>query len=122
MIDITSALKGAYDHFSARCRERGIVETDTRLLFNGISWAIGKERWDLVERVFANGEATFYRFRCPDGVYFAVVKGVDDVPVTVYDKGMLKAAKVARKKPSRRRGAYQRMWVPKGFKAGSLGH
>jgi hypothetical protein len=98
-------------HFSQRCVERGIVSTDTDMLFAGIKWAVEEGRDDLVEKVLETEEARFFRFRCPDGIFYAVTPLDSGRAMTVLTQDMMrrkkwgaKAArgrKIPKKKPRR---------------------
>lgn len=89
-------------HFEKRCRERGILETDPTLLKNGLKWAVKNSRGDLVEKVLQHDGADHYRFRCPDGIFYAVFRDGIEYPLTVYDREMMGNVKDSRKKRSRK--------------------
>jgi hypothetical protein len=88
-------------HFQNRCRERGIVSTDLDLLFQGISWAIDNARDDLVEMVLKTKKARFWRFRCPDGIFYAVTCLRNGRPQTVLTQAMMRKKKFAARKARR---------------------
>ncbi len=77
-------------HFRDRCLERGIREENIRDLYVGIPWAIKNERHDLVEKVLVEKGVTYYRFRCPDGIFYALVKDGKTSPSTIYTQKMFK--------------------------------
>lgn len=85
------------NHFCQRCSERGITQTDTRLLQRGIAWAIVNKRDDLVERVMNLRDGVFWRFRCPDGIFYAVTQQDDPWPRTVLTQAMMRKKKFARR-------------------------
>lgn len=80
-------------HFSQRCAERGIVNTDVDLLFAGITWAIQENRDDLVEKVLETKSTRFWRFRCPDGIFYAVTALDNGRPMTVLTQEMMRRKK-----------------------------
>lgn len=82
-------------HFKERCLERGIVSTDVDLLYNGLKHAIVTGDENLAERVMASGVEgrSFYRFKCPDGIFFAICDDETGRPVTVYNHAQLKSFK-----------------------------
>lgn len=97
-------------HFEERCRERGIVNTNIADLFKGLQWAIRSKRWDLVEKVAEGNGSKYWRFKCPDGIFYAVTPKGKHAPVTVFTQEMMRQKKWAikaergRKKSSKPRG------------------
>lgn len=78
-----------HEHFRERCYERGITTTCIKTLYAGIRWAIKNGRDDLVELAYREKGNFFWRFRCPDGIFYAVTHSRDSSPVTVYTQEML---------------------------------
>lgn len=93
-------------HFDQRCLERGIDTTCLFTLRNGISWAIQRARDDLVELVLTSETGKYWRFRCPDGIFYAVTKPDGHWPVTVVTQEMFRKKRWALKmqKRGKRRG------------------
>jgi hypothetical protein len=85
-------------HFNARCRERGITSTDPDLIFRGIKWAIERGRDDLCKMVMRTKAGRFWRFRCPEGIYYVVTGENDTNPRTVLTQDMMRNKKYAKKK------------------------
>lgn len=97
----------APSHWHTRCRERGITSTDCDVLYNGIKWAIENGRDDLVERAKSYKESVFWRFRCPDGIFYTITDRGKTFPKTVYTQEMYKNTKASMKfniRKSRRPG------------------
>lgn len=84
-------------HFNQRCRERGITTTDLDTLLYGICWAVEKGRDDICEKVLTYRDGRYWRFRCPDGVFYAVTGLKDPRPRTVITQEMLRKKKWAKK-------------------------
>lgn len=88
-------------HFNERCRERGITRTDPGILFEAIASSVrehDKGRYqERVEYVFTHNEGRFFRFRCEDGIFYAVVPTDGVRPVTVFTQAMMRAKRRARK-------------------------
>lgn len=100
-------------HFEDRCIERGIVETDGHLLWRELCWAIANKRDDLVEFCKATDKADYWRFRCKEGVFYAVVKAGRNDPCTVYDQAAYRQQ--CRREKARRGGSQRtRKKPPKG--------
>lgn len=105
-------------HFAQRCRERGITRTEPDKLRRELAGAIENyvpgEPNDAVEFVLAAGGASFWRFRVPEGVFYAVTIGPGCFPVTVYNQAMIRGKKAVerakkRKKPFRKADPKGRM-------------
>ena len=91
-------------HFADRCKENGIDSSPGNILAAAIRWEVkhGVEG-DKVERVMAaNGGRDIYRFRVPEGIFYAVI-GDDDWPVTLYTQEIVRQKKRARRTERRRR-------------------
>lgn len=95
-------MKDTLPHFNKRCIERGIVNTCIDTLFHGLQFAYDNNRDDLIEKVMDHDGGSFYRFRCPDGIFYAYMRG--RYPLTVYTQAMMRAAKFARKRTTGRGG------------------
>lgn len=85
-------------HFNLRCRERGIVKSDLDLLHRGLRWAIEQGRDDLCEMVLKYKDVRYWRFRCPDGIFYAVTGENDNQPRTVVTQSILRKKKWAAKR------------------------
>lgn len=92
-------------HFEQRCLERGITRTDPAQLRDAISWAIAAKRDDLVDRMMTTADGVFWRFRCPDGIFYTVTGHGSDTPKTVLTQDMMRNKKWARKQ--QKRGRYR---------------
>ena len=84
-------------HFNQRCAERGITTTDADALYDALVLAVAGQRDDLAEFVMRSedGEGEFWRFRCADGIFYALIKG--GRPVTIYTQRMINSVKWKRK-------------------------
>jgi hypothetical protein len=84
-------------HFEARCRERGITKTCPAQLAKDITEAI-RNGLDFVEHVFSTpAGASFYRFECADGIFYAICGTHSGKCITLYTQDMMKSARAARK-------------------------
>lgn len=93
-------------HFNQRCRERGIVESDTDLLFDKLVEAIralrhGEEN-GAIELALTTDAGQFFRFRVPEGLFYAVTEPGGWLPKTVYDQQMFRRARNAHRAFRRR--------------------
>jgi hypothetical protein len=92
-------------HFVKRCKERGIVKSNIKQLFNGMAWAVYNGRNDLCEHVKDDPETgtPFYRFRSLDGIVYAPMKPSREgylVPVTIFNQqGWSSKGRAIRHKP-----------------------
>lgn len=97
-------------HFEQRCVERGIVKTDHRALFTALRLAIAahdKGRWQtLVELVMTHEDARFWRFRCADGIFYAVTALDNTLPMTIFTQRMLNGKKRARRTAAKKHKDY----------------
>ncbi len=98
------------NHFQKRCRERGITKTDVDKLNKGLKWAKENERYDLIEEVISDDDAAFYRFKCQDGIFYALFKPCTTWPITVYDKAMMDRMKSMKRKPKAKRRSTRKHW------------
>ena len=98
-------------HFTTRCQERGITACPNAL-FIDIKRAVKMARQgepmasDYLEKVPAPpGEQEIYRFRCADGIFYAVI-APNGLPMTVLTQEMYRgkrfAAKMTRRNIPRR--------------------
>lgn len=93
-------------HFNQRCLERGITKTDPNQLFTSIKHAI-ENNTGLVDKVLVRPNGTYWRFRCEDGIFYAITGNSDPRPRTVITQQMMRSKKWAHKqeKRGRRRGS-----------------
>lgn len=86
-------------HFAARCRERGITETDPYVLADEIRQAVSMDGAGHMDRVMktADGRGTIWRFSVPEGIFYAVVNN-EGHPMTVLTQDMVRKKKWANKK------------------------
>ncbi len=92
-----------HQHFKDQCRARGITEADIDILYSGLIWARQNDRQDLAEMAKTVEGVEFWRFNCPDGMFFAVFPVGQISPVTVYTREMYRA-KLRAEKSRRRHG------------------
>ncbi len=71
-------------------------------------WAVKNNRRDLVDRALKTDKSTYYRFRCPEGLFYAVWSHDVDTVVTVMDQAMFKNKKWAWKMWRQKRGKNRR--------------
>lgn len=96
-------------HFAKRCRERGITETDTDVLFDNIRRAIEGGYDEYVKHVLTRDGGRFWRFKCAEGYFYAVTGKNDSFPRTVMTQEMFRhkrwaeKAKRGRKRPRKKR-------------------
>lgn len=91
-------------HFNQRCRERGIVTTDLAKLHAGLRWAIQNGRQDLVRFVMTLEDVDYWRFSCPDGLFYCLTKHGHSNPMTVMTQEMMRHKKWVRKHRCKRGG------------------
>ena len=99
-------------HFTDRCRERGITETDALALQWRVRTAIEMEDWDFVDKVMTDKDgSTIWRFEVPEGVFYTVTHAGSTYPKTLLTHAMVRKKKKGaktREKKAKRRYAYER--------------
>lgn len=94
-------------HFGQRAAERGISSVDGDRLKGALEWAIRAGRDDLVSYVMDQQDGTaIYRFRVPEGVFYAVAHRGSGNVLTCLTQRMVGAKKWTRK--MRKRGKLPR--------------
>jgi len=101
-------------HFEEQCVARGITSVCPKKLAKRISEAV-RTSGDFVEYVFSGSHGkVFYRFKCADGTFYALVKPVSGKCITLYTQKMMKSVRIGRKRA--RGGSARRNSLKRGYR------